>query len=490
FAFAAVTGFSPSVCRAALMQTLLIAAPLWNRRSDGITSVFAALIVLLARNPYSARHIGLQLSFLSTLGIVTLTPAISEALLSAPRESPRWDNKLFRRAATIAAASLSSTAGALAFSSPLLGHYFGYVSLAAPVANFFALPAAGALFVLGLLASLFGIFWALLGAAFGGLAALFAWWIESVARFAARLPYASVYVTNPYFLAWIVYVYIIFGVLALLRARMKRLLYPVCGTVLTLSLALALCAASAYPGTEVTMINVGQGQCIAVTDGGAAALIDCGSTTTDAFAAADAFLSGRGTTRVDIVILTHYHDDHANGVPALLERRGVKALIAPAPDEGDAAAEEILALALLHGVDIIFAEERLELTLGSARITLYPPEGIGSGNERCLAAVISRGEWDVLVTGDLDGDGEEYLTESYDLPDVEVLIAGHHGSKYSSTEAFLSATRPETALISVGENNYGHPSRETILRLRAFGCAVYRTDINGNVSLRAERTWE
>ena len=81
------------------------------------------------------------------------------------------------------------------------------------------------------------------------------------------------------------------------------------------------------------------------------------------------------------------------------------------------------------------------------------------------------------------GSTEKKLTERYPLPDIELLVVGHHGSKYSSTREFLDAVRPETAVISVGDNSYGHPTDEALLRLMAAGCEIYRTDLQGNILL-------
>jgi len=76
------------------------------------------------------------------------------------------------------------------------------------------------------------------------------------------------------------------------------------------------------------------------------------------------------------------------------------------------------------------------------------------------------------------------LLKSAKLPDLEILVAGHHGSKHSTCEELLAATRPEIVVISVGENNYGHPADEVLDRLAKYGCTVYRTDIHGTITLR------
>jgi len=92
---------------------------------------------------------------------------------------------------------------------------------------------------------------------------------------------------------------------------------------------------------------------------------------------------------------------------------------------------------------------------------------------------------DILITGDRSFDGELALMEHTDLPDLEILIAGHHGSRTSTSWELLNMTRPEIVIISVGEDNhYGHPTWETLERLKLFGCGVYRTDLEGTIIFR------
>ena len=109
--------------------------------------------------------------------------------------------------------------------------------------------------------------------------------------------------------------------------------------------------------------------------------------------------------------------------------------------------------------------------------------GDAGDNERGLSVLASAGENDLLITGDMDAATEKKLLETFDLPDIEALVAGHHGSKYASSQALLEALRPETACISVGSNPYGHPTEETLLRLARQGCGIYRTDLHGTIHL-------
>ena len=100
-----------------------------------------------------------------------------------------------------------------------------------------------------------------------------------------------------------------------------------------------------------------------------------------------------------------------------------------------------------------------------------------------LSALASAGDFVLLITGDMAGSTEKLLVQTYPLPDLEVLVVSHHGSRYSSDEDFLRAVSPETAVISVGDNRYGHPTEETLRRLQAAGASIWRTDQQGSIRI-------
>ena len=118
-------------------------------------------------------------------------------------------------------------------------------------------------------------------------------------------------------------------------------------------------------------------------------------------------------------------------------------------------------------------------------ISMKPYSGADENNSG-LVVICSSGEFDALITGDIDTAAERELINNYELPDIEVLVAGHHGSRYSTGSELLYDVTPETAIISVGNNSYGHPSGEVIERLQDMGIIVLRTDILGNVTVGAK----
>ena len=129
-------------------------------------------------------------------------------------------------------------------------------------------------------------------------------------------------------------------------------------------------------------------------------------------------------------------------------------------------------------------DEMQFLNLGAGEATIYPPVAYTTDNETCVSVLCSFEHYDILVTGDMGEASEQLLLMLYELPDLEVYVAGHHGSKYSTSQLLLDVLRPETVLISVGENSFGHPAEETITRILSSGAEIRRTDEEGSVFIR------
>ena len=229
---------------------------------------------------------------------------------------------------------------------------------------------------------------------------------------------------------------------------------------------------------RVTVLDVGQGQAILLQSEGRTFLVDCGGDSEEGTAdiVAGKLLS-QGITRLDGVILTHYDADHAGGLEYLLTRIQTDLLIVP----------DTMGAKPYPQVDgtVCYVDEDLQFSFGDAEITVFGPIYDGDDNENSLCILFERENCAILITGDRTDFGERMLLRHTDLPDVDLLIAGHHGAKTSTSAELLEAVTPETVIISVGEGNYyGHPHEELLYRLEKFGCAVYRTDLHGTIVYR------
>ena len=162
---------------------------------------------------------------------------------------------------------------------------------------------------------------------------------------------------------------------------------------------------------------------------------------------------------------------------------GVAGAVASAVAEGGAALDRLLELAEQYGMDVETVTDETRLPFGDGELTIFPPVGVSGSNELGLTVLASAGEHSFLITGDMERATEKKLIETYELPELDVLMAGHHGSKNSTSKELLDAVTPGTVIISVGSNSYGHPAEDTLRRLARAGCDIYRTDRHGTVYL-------
>ena len=450
-----MAGSTPSVVRACVMVGLTLLAPLVGREADAPTSLSAAALVILLVNPFAIASVSFQLSFAAVAGLLTLSPRVYRAMKAGP---------------AFVRATLAASAGVTVFTAPLSAAYFGSLSLVSPLANLLVLWMAPVLFALALTVT---ALCALLPAAapLAVLPAALARYVLWTAELLCRIPGHSLRFSTPAAAMWLVLVYGLLGVCLLGRVRRR-------GYVLAALLALAsLEAARALPRLTVrndaltaVVVDVGQGAAALLHAGDSTILVDCGSLSRperagDAVAEA---METYGWTALDAVVLTHCHADHAGGLPSLLEQ-------VPA---------ERLLLARERGVAVVYIEEPSRTDLGQGTLTVYPPVAAGETNEEGLSVLCSLGDFDLLITGDMDSATEAALLETYPLPDVEVLLAGHHGSKYATSQTLLEETRPEVGIISVGPNTFGHPTAEAMGRMTGAGMDLYRTDRQGNILIR------
>lgn len=487
--FALAVGATPSVLRACIFQFSFMLAQLLGREEDRWSTLLGALALLLLLDPFSAANIGLQLSFGAVAGIGLVTPRVFARLrrlqVREGRRGARTVNRLLLRLWQILAASL----GAMVFTVPLSAYYFGTFSILAPVTNLLVLPVALALFVATLVIGLVGMALPGLAAALGMAAALLGRYVLWVVKTLAAIPYCAVTLQSPWHLAALLGLYGQ-GLIALLwRAQRRRVwVFSLCAAV-TVAGSLRLTRWSFFARDfTAAVLNVGQGQSVLLADGGETALVDCGgdSRTDPGDVCAD-YLGDRGIRRLDKLILTHYHSDHANGLDALFRRLEVGEVILPKMDRDEETQLHILALARADGAKVTWLDRDETVALGNAQLHIFAPLGAGGENEEGLSLTVRAGELQMLITGDMNAAVEERLVDHADLGQCQVLVAGHHGSRYATGEPLLDAIRPETAIISVGENTYGHPAQATLDRLAQYGAEVYRTDSQGTVTVTADR---
>ena len=478
-----MVGMSPSVVRACIMQIFLLIAPLFRRGSDPLTSLAAALLVILLCNPFAAASVSLQLSFSATLGMVLLSSRLYKLLTGWYKGKCRP----LRAALCFVAANLSATLSAVVFTAPLTAWYFRIFVLVAPLSSLLAVPAAGWSFMAAFVTALLGFLWLPLASLLGWISWALVRYILWIANGMMSWRYHAVYFTNPYLIYWLLFLYAVFiGCAATPDGKRKYLLASAL-SVLTLTAAIWVNRQDYQYGVLTALtLDVGQGESVILTSGGETALVDCGSSNSykDPGGLAADTLHSMGVRELSAVVVTHYHADHTNGLYEVLRRIPVQTVYLPDIEDEYGVRERLVSLAEEKGAQVTYVTKETADTLGDTVLTIYPPvQSGGDLNELGLTALASAGDFDLLITGDMSGSTEKKLVETYALPDIEVLVVSHHGSRYSSNIRFLKAVMPEAAVISVGDNNYGHPSEETLQRLLAVGADIWRTDQQGTIRI-------
>ena len=480
FLFAAVAGFSPSIVRACIMQSLMIVAMLADKEYDPPTALSAAVLVLLTVNPLSITSVSFQLSVGCMAGILLFSNRIygywSERLWIKVAKGKTVKARVVRFVLT----SVCVTLGAISLTTPLSAYYFGTVSIAGVVSNLLLLWIVSLIFYGVVAACILGALWMPLGIGIGWVISWLIRFVLGVSNMISRVPLSSVYSGSVYIVAWLIFAYIMLLVFS--KGKKK---HPI---VLTFCILAGLAGALACSWIEprldtyrITAVDVGQGQSIVLQQDGKYYVVDCGGDTGEEAANRTIqLLFSQGVFRLDGVILTHYDADHAGGVEKLMSVVPTDVLYLPVLDK-DNEYKDILTEKFAEKVHWV----REEVVLDDAEITIIPSDDTQDSNESSLCILFQPENCDILITGDRSEVGELALMEDVELPDLELLIAGHHGSRTSTSWELLNVTRPEIVIISVGkDNSYGHPTWETLERLDLFGCAVYRTDLEGTIIFR------
>lgn len=479
--FALMTGMSPSVLRASFMQLLYLLAPVMRRESDGITSIAFALLILLMVNPFAISSVSLQLSFAAILGIHLITPKALEWFV----EKGSGLNGFVYRGYFFVVSSLSATLGASLFTVPLCAVHFGSVAIFAPVANLFVLWIIPLCFGLGLALCIAALFSGKLAMFLGVILSVMIEFIYVIAVWIADIPYSNIYLPESVVLFGVICIYAVIGVTYFIKHDgIYKPLIPIVFTVIMLS-SLVIGVRRYYAdGTTVAAIDVGQGQCIAILDDTTTILVDCGGTYDSGQTVAN-WLNERGRDNVDCLILTHFDRDHTNGVEDLLAQIQVDEIKFCSLNLSEyeyGILQGIQAAAIQSETELSVVNQSDRTSFGNVKLEFYVPIHVEGNNG--LMLLVSIKDFDLLITGDASMETENEMMRVLNIPDGECVVAGHHGSKYSTGDVLLDRFRPEFSFISCGYNDYGHPSAEVLDRLQKRNVVIYRTDLLGSVEIK------
>jgi len=266
--------------------------------------------------------------------------------------------------------------------------------------------------------------------------------------------------------------------------RRKAVLLAVFVSVVLVTFA-ATAYAATYSPLQVSFINVGQGDSALIRDAsGFDVLIDGGNTS--AGPTVVAYLREQGVDDIDVMVVSHADSDHIGGLIDVLNATDLaveSVLYSGYP--GDTVTWSTFATAVANeGITMTIAQFPMTYIWGETTAHILNPEpGLVNPetNDASVVVLLEHGNNRFLFPGDIDSSIEADVVARSTPVAAQILKVAHHGSAYSSSEEFLTAVLPKEAVISVGDNSYGHPADETISRLLAVGARIWRTDQNGTI---------
>ncbi|MGQ9512124.1 DNA internalization-related competence protein ComEC/Rec2 [Thermodesulfitimonas sp.] len=504
-----MVGAGPPVVRATVMAVLFLWAKHLGRERDWPTALAVAALIILLANPLAVSDPGFQLSFAATWGILFLGPVVVSLLEGC---GARLQRKVPPALAWGVAVPLGAQLGTL----PLVTLYYGLVSPVAVLANILAVPLTGLILLFGLLAAIFGLFYLPLGEIMAAPTGLLLDLFTGLIRFFDRLPGAFFYLpTLPWGIVPLWYGFLYLAVLRL-SGRPARVVVPgrsglgpflartvVLVLVVVAWLGLFRWVGGMTPGLRVDFLDVGQGDSALVrTPGGGVILIDAGGWPGElegkrpdgAGMRVVRYLRRQGVRHIDVLVLTHPHEDHCGGARAVVERLPVRLVVVPPLSRGivppyDRLLDDLRA----RGIHVCTAKGGDRIRLDPAvEVAVLGPLPVGKApaaptlNDASLVLRLRYKERSVLFAADVEQEGQGCLLRSGVRLQSDVLKVPHHGSAHF-LPAFYQAVHPEVAVISVGTpNRFGQPAPEVLAALRRVGARLYRTDQDGAVFLRTD----
>ena len=513
-----LAGSSPSVVRSVIMGIITIFSKLVYRKNDIINSISISLLILLIINPYVIGNIGLQLSYLGTLGIVIFQKTIScilntEINKQKDRYKVKKESKIFSKIKEMLSVSIS--AQILIF--PIMIFHFNLFSIYFLLTNLLASIIIGPIIIISFLVIILSFIFLPIAKVISYFLGFLIQVLLLITKM-ANLPFSKIYFPTPKLYKIIIYYILIFilnflykvyktknqtgttkrvrNIVAVVKYKIRENRNKV--NKVSIIVFLCILVINFIPkDLEIHFVDVGQGDCtfietprkktILIDGGGAFGNYDVGKNTLLPY------ILDRGYTKIDYLFISHFDTDHVKSALTILEELNVKNVYISKQFEDSENYQEFLKIVkkknafvkVLEKGDIVKLEKNLEFEIIWPDNENIVDENILNNN--AMVMKLKYKEFSMLFTGDIEKKAEIEILKntSKEKLKCDILKIAHHGSKTSSTQEFLDIAKPQIALIGVGKNNlFGHPNENVLERLKEKKCKIYRTDLNGEISIK------
>ncbi|MBR6253360.1 MAG: DNA internalization-related competence protein ComEC/Rec2 [Clostridia bacterium] len=481
--FVFVSGCSLSVIRAGVMAIIIILYNLIMHREDIIVSISLSCLLILLFNPFSICDVGFILSYGGTIGIVILYKPIKMFFIS------KVDNLKHKNILENIIDVFSVTLSAQIILIPIINYFFNTFSIISFLTNLLVSPFVGIVTIYGFIIYIIGLVSIEIARFLSFPLYVVVKLVILISKICSNIPFANITTPTISILSIIIYYLIVIYIFG-----KKSRLFKYSIIILIALQIIIIVLPKSY--VEMHMIDVGQGDSILITTSHRKnILIDGGGSENSDYDVGEnvlvPYLLDNTNGRIDTIFITHFHEDHAEGIISVLNNLNVnRIIIGNQPAESDLY-NEIFKIAKEKSIEVTTLYSKDKFMIDEVTFTiLYPPKTLDTTdfNNSSLIIRVDAFDTSILLTGDAEFVEEDELLDYYrnnSILDCDILKVGHHGSKTSSSDEFLKAITPNICLISCGVNNkFKHPHQEALERLNKFTNKIFRTDISGEISLK------
>ncbi len=518
-----ISGLSPSIMRAVFMEIMVIGGHIFYRKNDFWNTLSLSILIILLNNPYLVLNSGFVLSYLGTIGIVVFNKTVLKILNSFKIRNKKWKYKINLKSAKLEKIKeiLSVTISAQLMILPYMIYSFNIFSPYFIITNLLVCIIISPIIIIGILLISLSFISINLTQIFGFPLKILVDTLLLITKF-SKLPCAKIYISTPsvfLLISTYIFTYIIYYVCKLkvntkLTATQKRIKNLIAVAKyycrvhrenikkITYIIIFIIVVLKVIPKKlEINFVDVGQGDCTFIkTPYNKTILIDGGgSNINSGFDGGKnillPYILDKGYTKIDYMLITHMDNDHIGNLFTILEELKVKKIIISKQGEDSENYKKLLDIVKKKKIKVLIVKEGdiLKIENNLYFKILWPQEEQIKENilnNNSIVAKLNYHNFSMLFTGDIEKIAEEKMLEKYDNKDLkaDILKIAHHGSKTSSIEEFVEKVNPKMALIGVGKNNlFKHPSDSTLETLNKNKIKIYRTDKNGEITIKVNR---
>ena len=520
-----ITNFSPSITRAGIMGILILFSKLIYRKNDIYTSLSISLFLILIYNPFLIQNLGLQLSYGGVVGIVIFNKSILKFLKNIKVKNKVYKyrikpkiQKYLDKIKEIISVSISVQIAIL----PIILYNLNTVNPYFLISNLVLSLLIGPIVILGFLFIIIVCLNTAIAEIISPIISIGIKILNFISNI-GKLPFSKNYVPTPslfsiliYYLFLIVlfFVYNIYSskkpnktqiraknLIALMKIKLRQnrsKVKYILAIIIFLSLAIKLIPEN----LKIHFIDVGQGDSsLIITPQNKTILIDGGGSSSSDFDVGKStlipYILDRGFIKIDVVIISHFDQDHIAGILTVLQELKVGKVYISKQIEISENYEKFFEIVNDKKIKVyeVVAGNRIHIEKNLYFDVLWPTENqIATNvlNNNAIVCNLHYRDFSMLFTGDIEEIAEKEILELYsqhnNLLKTNILKIGHHGSKTSSTSEFLDVLKPQIAVIGVGKNNkFGHPNDGVLQRINDLNCKIFRTDLNGEISIEVNK---